>query len=171
VAAGLETRIQSAPMTVTISARGVAIFCGTLLGGFGALGLLIAREGVGEQYFLLASWPMPIALFPAAALAAALDSETPRSVGDQGAVLWPTYLGLVLYAAVVGNRWLDASGRGTHENFAALFLVLVMAVHAFIFLAGGLALVPFPRTRPAGFQMWIGYVVLLFSWIAGGFLL
>ena len=155
---------------MTITARGVAIVCGILLGGFGALGLLIARDGVGEQYFLLASWPMPIALFPAAALAAALDSDTPRSVGGQGAVLWPSYMGLVLYAAVAGDRWLDVSARGTHENFATVFLLLVMAVHAFVFLGGGLALVPFAKTRPAAFQMWIAYPVLLLCWIAGGFL-
>ena len=156
---------------MTITARGVAIFCGVLLGGFGVLGLLISREGAAEQYFLLASWPLPIALFPAAALAVALDAESPRGVGDQTSVLWPTYLGLVLYAAVTGNRWLDVSGRGTHENFAALFLIAVMAVHAVVFLAGGLALVPFVKTRPAAFQMWIGYVVLLVCWLAGGFLL
>jgi hypothetical protein len=155
---------------MTITSRGVAIFCGLLLGGFGALGLLISREGTSGQYFLLASWPMPIALFPAAALAAALDSDNPRRVGGQASVLWPTYLGLVVYAAVSGSRWLDVSGRGTHENFAAVFLLLVMAVHAFVFLAGGLALVPFAKTRPAAFQLWIGYPVLLVCWIAGGFL-
>jgi len=154
---------------MTITARGVAIFCGVLLGGFGALGLLISRGGTGEQYFLLASWPMPIALFPAAALAAALDAEIPRGVGGQAGALWPTYLGLALYAAVTGNRWLDVAGRGTHENFAALFLVAVMAVHAFVFLGGGLALVPFAKTRPAAFQMWIGYLVLLVCWLGGGF--
>ena len=76
----------------------------------------------------------------------------------------------MLYAAVSGSRWLGVSGRGTHENFAALFLLLVMAVHAFVFLAGGLALVPFAKTRPAAFQMWIGYGVLLVCWIAGSFL-
>ena len=54
---------------------------------------------------------------------------------------------------------------------AALFLIAVMAVHAFVFLAGGLALVPFVKTRPAAFQLWIGYPVLLFCWIAGSFLL
>jgi len=156
---------------MTITARGVAIVCGVLLGGFGALGLLISREGTGEQYFLLASWLMPIALFPAAALAAALDFDNPRDVGGQASVLWPTYLGLALCAAVSGNRWLDASGRGTHENYAALFLILVMAVHAFVFLAGGLAFVPFAKTRPAAFQLWIGYVVLLIFWTAGGFLM
>ena len=154
---------------MTISARGAAAFCGILLGGFGALGLVISREGTGEQYFLLASWPMPVALFPAAALAAALDAEIPRDVGGQASVLWPTYLGLVLYAAVTGDRWLDVSGRGTHENFAALFLIAVMALHAVVFLAGGLALVPFHKTRPAAFQMWIGYGVLIACWIAGMF--
>ena|SRR5436190_14595757 len=157
-------------MRVTITARGVAIFCGLLLGAFGVLGLLIGREGAGEQYFLLASWPMPITLFPAAALAAALHSNAPPRVGAQASVLWPAYLGLMLYAAVSGHRWLDVTGRATQHNFAALLLLLVMAVHAVVFLGGGLALMPFPKTRPAAFQMWIGYGVLLACWMAGGLL-
>jgi hypothetical protein len=46
-----------------------------------------------------------------------------------------------------------------------------MAVHAFVFLAGGLALVPFAKTRPAAFQMWIGYRVLLSAGLLADFLL
>jgi hypothetical protein len=156
---------------MTITARGVAIVCGVLLGGFGALGLLIPRDSPSEANYLLASWLLPITLFPAAALAAALDGEAPRTVGGQTTVLWPTYVGLALYAAVAGERWLDVSSRGTHENFAAVFLLVVLAVHACVLLAGGMALVPFQRTRPAAFQMWIGYGVLFVCWIVGMFAL
>jgi hypothetical protein len=156
---------------MTITARGVAVFSGVLLGGFGVLGLLIGREGPAESNFLLASWLLPITLFPAAALAAALDGETPRTVSGQATVLWPAYAGLVLYAAVTGDHWLGASGQGTHENFAALLMFVVMAVHAAVFLAGGLLLAIFPKTRPAGFQMWLAYPVLLGTWLAGGLLL
>jgi len=156
---------------MTITARGVAIACGIVLGGFGALGLLIAPKGDFEQLYLLASWLLPIGLFPAAALAAALDSDVERTVGAQATVLWPTYAGLVLYAAESGAKWFDVSGRGTHENFAALFLLVVMAVHAAVFLLGGGALALFPRTRPAGFQMWLAYPLLLGCWVGGGFVL
>jgi len=156
---------------MTITARGVAVVCGVLLGGFGALGFFVAPNSTAEGYYLLASWLLPITLFPAAALAAALDSDTERSVGGQARVLWPTYAGLVLYAAVTGDRWLDVSGRGTHENFAALFMLVVLAVHACVLLAGGMTLVPFQKTRPAAFQMWIGYGVLTVSWVIGMFAL
>ena len=156
---------------MTITARGVAIVCGLILGGFGALGLMVTRDGSGGSTFLIASWLLPITLFPAAALAAALDNDTPRDVQGQLAVLWPAHVGLVLYAAVTGDRWLDASGRGTHENFAAGFRLVVLAVHACVFLAGGMALVPFQRTRPAAFQLWLAYPVLLGAWVAGSFLL
>jgi len=156
---------------VTITARGVAIVCGAILGGFGLLGLLVTRDSSGESNYLLASWLLPITLFPAAALAAALDTEIPRGVGGQAVVLWPAYAGLVLYAAVAGDRWLDVSGRGTHENYAALFMLVVIAVHAAVFLIGGGLLALFPKTRPAGFQIWLAYPVLLGAWVAGSLLL
>jgi hypothetical protein len=153
------------------TARGAAVFSGLVLGGFGAWGLLVTPHSAGESNFLLASWLPPITLFPAAALAAALDADMPRGVRGQLSVLWPAYAGLVLYAAVSGVRWLEASSRGTHENFAALFLFVVVAIHAAVFIVGGGLLALFARTRPAGFQMWLAYPVLLVSWVAGTFLL
>ena len=156
---------------MTLTARGAAVFCGVILGGFGLLGFVVARNGSAESNYLLASWLLPITLFPAAALAAALDGATPRSVSDQAATLWPAYAGLAIYATVVGERWLDASSRGTHENYAGLFMLAVLGVHAAVFLLGGGILAVFPKTRPAGFQIWLAYPVLLGLWVLGGFLL
>jgi hypothetical protein len=156
---------------MTITARGVAIICGVLLGGFGMLGLLVTRGGPGEFNFLLASWLFPVTLFPAAALAVALDPDIPRGVSGQASVLWPSQLGLAIYGAVTGDRWLDVSGRGTHENFAGLFLVVVMIVHAAVFLVSGGAFALFPKTRPAGFQIWLAYPLLLGCWVLGSVLL
>jgi hypothetical protein len=156
---------------MTITARGVAIICGVLLGGFGALGLLIADKSVAETNFLLASWLMPITLWPAAALAVALDPDLPRSVRGQATALWPAYVGLAVYAAVTGARWLDVSSRGTHERFAAILLIVVMSLHAAVFLVGGGLLALFPKTRPAGLQIWLAYPVLLGGWLLGSSLL
>ena len=156
---------------MTITARGVAVFSGVLLGGFGLLGLFVSHNTPAESYYLLASWPLPITLFPAAALAAALDGDTPRSVSGQAKVLWPAYVGLVLYAAIAGDRWLEVSGRGTHENYAGLFLIAVMALHAAVFLISGGIFALFPKTRPAGFQIWLAYPLLLGCWVVGGFVL
>jgi hypothetical protein len=156
---------------MTITARGVAVFGGLLLGGFGLLGLFIARDGSSESNYLLASWLLPIALFPAAALAAALDSDTEHTVAGQAAVLWPAYAGLVLYAAVAGDHWMQASSGVAHENYAGLLMIAVMVVHAAVFLISGAILALFPRTRPAAFQIWLAYPLLLACWIAGGFLL
>jgi hypothetical protein len=154
---------------VTITARGVAVFCGIILGGFGLLGLLVTPGGVGERNFLLASWLLPITLFPAAALAAALTEDTPHSVGGQSRVIWPAYAGLALYALVTGHRWYAAS-RGTHESLTGLLMMLVIGVHAAVFLVGGGVFALFPKTRPAGFQIWLAYPVLLGLWAIGGFL-
>ena len=179
MAAGLKTRLHTwlrvlrpaYNRPVTITARGAAFFSGILLGGFGLLGLFVSHDRSAQSYYLLASWPLPITLFPAAALAAGLDSDAPRSVSGQASVLWPAYLGLVLYAAVAGDRWLEASGQGTHENFAGLFMLAVLVMHAAVFLLGGGALALFPKTRPAGFQIWLAYPVLLGCWVLGGLLL
>jgi hypothetical protein len=142
-----------------------------LLGGIGVLGLLVTRNSSAESSYLLASWLLPITLFPAAALAAALDTGTPRTVSGQAAVLWPAYVGLVFYAAVAGSRWLEVSGRGTHENYAGLLMLAVITIHAAVFLVGGGILALFPKTRPAGFQIWLAYPVLLGCWVLGGFVL
>ena len=155
-------------MSVSITSRGVAICCGVLLGAFGALGFLISPSSAAEVNYRLASWLLPITLFPAAALAAALDAGAPRTVRGQALVIWPAYSGLVLYAVGAGHRWFQAQA---HDNGVGLLLYLVMTVHAAVLLAGGMALVPFARTRPAAFQMWIGYVVLLVCWLGGGFVL
>ena len=154
-------------MSVSITSRGVAICCGVLLGGFGALGFLISPNSAAEVNYLLASWLLPITLFPAAALAASLDAGAPRTVTGQASVIVPAYLGLVIYAAGAGHRWFDAQA---HDNGVGLLLYLVMAVHAAVLLAGGMALVPFATTRPAAFQMWIAYAVLLICWLVGGFM-
>lgn len=156
---------------MTITARGVAVFCGILLGGFGLLGLAVSRSGNSENTYLLASWLLPITLFPAAALAAALDSAVDRTIGAQIQALWPAYLGLVLYAAVAGDHWLQASSGVAHENYAALIMLAVMAVHAAVFIVGGGIFALFPKTRPAGFQIWIAYPVLLGCWLLGGYVL
>jgi hypothetical protein len=71
---------------------------------------------------------------------------------------------------VTGHRWFDAS-RGTHENLTGLIMIGVIAVHAAVFLIGGGLFAVFPRTRPAGFQMWLAYPVLLGGWVAGSLLL
>lgn len=156
---------------MTLTARGAAVFCGVILGAFGLLGFLVSRNSSAESSYLLASWLLPITLFPASALAAALDSDTPRTVGGQATTLWPAYAGLAIYAAVVGERWLDVSGRGAHENYAGLFMLAVLVVHAVVFLVGGGILAVFPKTRPAGFQIWLAYPVLLGLWVVGGLLL
>ena len=80
-------------------------------------------------------------------------------------------LGLVLYAAVSGDRWLDVSGRGTHENFAALFLIAGHGgARVRVSRPAAWRSCRFAKTRPAAFQLWIGYAVLLVCWVAGGFL-
>ena len=101
---------------------------------------------------------------------AASLAEPARSVGGQAAIVWPAYVGLVLYAVVTGNRWFDAS-RGTHENLTGLAMLVVIVVHAAVFLVGGGLLALFPKTRPAGFQIWLAYPVLLGSWVVGSLLL
>jgi hypothetical protein len=86
------------------------------------------------------------------------------------AVIWPAHVWLVLYAVVTGHRWYDAS-RGTHENLTGLFMIAVIAIHAAVSLVGGGLLALFPKTRPAGFQMWLAYSILLGSLVAGSVLL
>lgn len=149
---------------MTLTARWAAAFSGILLGGFGVLGLFVSHDKSSEAYYLLASWPLPITLFPAAALATALDERTELTIGGQAKVLWPAYVGLVVYAIAAGSRWL-------HQNYAGLFLIAVMALHAAVFLITGGIFALFPKTRPAGLQMWLAYPLLLITWVGGSFLL
>jgi hypothetical protein len=154
-----------------VTARSVAIVCGVLLGGFGVLGLLVTPGRPSETNFLLASWLLPVTLFPAAALAVALDPDISREIGGQAATVWPAHLGLALYGFVTGPRWLAAASSAAHGSYAAIFMIVVMALHAAVFLIGGAAFALFPKTRPAGFQIWLAYPVLLGSWGLGCLLL
>ena len=146
------------------------MFSGVILGGFAALALWVTPGSRAELNLLLASWLLPITLFPAAALAAALSPEQPRTIGGQATVLWPAHLGLVLYGLAAGYRWYGAA-RGTHENLTGLLMILVIAVHAVVFLIGGGVLALFPKTRPAGFQIWLAYPLLIGCWVVGSLLL
>jgi hypothetical protein len=57
---------------MNITGRGAAMFCGVILAGVGALGLLLDPRGPWSDDFLLASWLPPIVLLPGAALAVVL---------------------------------------------------------------------------------------------------
>ena len=58
--------------------------------------------------------------------------------------------------------------RGVDENYREVLMVVVMAVHAAAFVLSGAVLAVFPSTRPAGFQLWLGYLLLIASWVGGG---
>ena len=145
---------------MNVTARGMAIFCGAILAGVAAGGLTVDVNGAWAQDFMLASWLPPVVLFPGAALAAALSGLPTDRLSDHSRVLWPAYTGLALYGIVVGHWWF---------SHAAHFPTLVTAVHAVAFILIGGVLAPFATTRPAAFQIWLGYVVLLLTWSAGTF--
>jgi hypothetical protein len=150
-----------------VTARGVAVFCGAILAAIALAGFLIDRTGPWAQDFLIASWLPPIVLFPAAALAAALGGASSDRLVDHSRLLWPVYLGLVLYGAVAGSWWLHDASQLTPEIDTTTVTVAVMAAHAAVFILAGGVFAVFPRTRPAAFQIWLGYVVLVASWLAG----
>lgn len=152
---------------MTITTRGVAIFTGVVLGGFSVIGLLIDPEGSWAQNYLISTWLPPIVLWPVTVLVCVFDRDIPRQVRAQLRVLSVSYSGLGLYAFVSGRWWWDVSGRSTHENYAGLAMLVVMAIHAAVFVLGGLALVVFPKARTAAVHMWLGYAVLLASWLIG----
>ena len=150
---------------MTVTARGAAVLVGALLAFSGALLLL---ESVRESPFLLvASGVLPFAWL-AATIAASLDSDVPRTVRGHGHEIWPAYLGLVVCAAALGDAWIDLAGvNAGHENYAGLFLLVVMVLHLAAFSISGLVLLVV-GFRSAGLHMWLGYVVLLVAWVVGG---
>jgi hypothetical protein len=153
---------------MNVTARGVAVFSGGILAAVAVCGVLIDRQGPWALDFLLASWLPRIVLWPGAALASALDGSSSRRVASQAAVLWPAYAGVALYGLVVGHWWMAGPARGVDENYAEVLMLAVMAVHAAVFVLSGAVFALFPSTRPAGFQLWLGYLLLISSWVAGG---
>jgi hypothetical protein len=144
-----------------VTSRGFAVFCGVILGSFGALGLLVDPHGPWRDDFLLAYWLPPIVLFPGAALAAALGGLPSDKFRDHMRVLWPAYAGLALYAL----------GTGSWSNYVSHIPPLIVAVQTAAFLVVGGLLAPFQQTRPASFQIWLACPVLLCGWVTGTFLL
>ena len=143
---------------MTITARGVAVFCGVILGAVGLFGLLVDPHGPWSDDFLLASWLPPIVLFPGAALAAALGGRPADRFSDHARVLWPAYAGLALCGFAAG-RW---------SYYISHIPVLILAVQMVALLVSGGLLAIFPKTRPAGFQIWLACPVLLGLWVLGG---
>jgi hypothetical protein len=142
-----------------VTSHGFAVFCGVILGGFGALGLLADPHGPWHNDFLLAYWLPPIVLFPGAALAAALGGLPSDKSRDLTHVLWPAYAGLVLYGL----------GTGSWSNYVSHIPLLIVAVQIAVFLVVGGLLAPFQQTRPASFQIWLACPVLLCCWVTGTF--
>jgi hypothetical protein len=152
-----------------VTARGVAVFSGVILAAVALIGALVAPDGPWAQDFLIASWLPPLVLFPGAALAAALDGSPPDGVAGRARVLWPAYVGLALYGVVAGGWWLGGNPPLTSVGFTTVAAVAVMTAHATVFILGGGLLAVFPLTRPAGFQIWLGYLLLVVTWFGGAF--
>ena len=146
---------------MNITARGAAVFSGVILGGFGVLGLLLEPYGRWHSEFLLANWLPPIVLVPGAALAAVLSGSPSDRFLDHTRVLWPVYAGLMLYGL--------GAGRWANDVAHIPMYILGLQMVALLLIAG--PLVPFSKTRPAGFQIWLAGLVLLFSWIAASLFL
>jgi hypothetical protein len=145
---------------MNITARGAAVFSGVILATVALFGVLIDPRGANSDEFLLASWLPPIVLFPGAALGAALGGPSYHRFREHGQVLWPTYVGLVLYGLVAG-RW---------DQFVAHVPVLIAWVQTGALLVIGAGLVPFTTTRSAGLHIWVACATLICCWVAGGFL-
>jgi hypothetical protein len=152
---------------LTIPPRGVAVFSGAVLGGVGAFGLTLGGRGSALQDFLIATWLPPVVLWPVTTMICALDPGVPRSIKGQFAQLWPMYAGLALLAVTAGYWWDYGARIGTLADYAAALRIAVMLLHAAVFVGGGLLLMLHPKSRPAAFQLWLGYAVLLAGWLIG----
>ncbi|HEX5068667.1 MAG TPA: hypothetical protein VFV78_00520 [Vicinamibacterales bacterium] len=138
---------------------------GVALGAIGVFGLIIGRAGEAAGLFILLAILAPLVLWPVAAIAGTADPN--RAMTDQAAALGPAWPGLALVSGILMNWLMDLAGKGSHENYAALFLIAVMCFHAIGFGIIGLALMSTRRWRPAGIQVLLGYGALLGSGLLG----
>lgn len=126
---------------------------------------IVTRESWQAEIMLLISTVLSLPLWAVATTVIAL--RTVEEIGgdtDTRALYFPH---AAFFACSCANAylWLNAAGKGSHENFAAVFLIVVAVFQAGALLVFGFVL-RFPaRTRRLSKQAFIGLGLYVGAWI------
>ena len=137
----------------------------TLIASVSFVGAVVGESWQAEV-MLLVSTVAPLPLWAIATAVMTLQRD-PKISGEQDthALLFPH---AAFFACCCANAylWIVAAGKGSHENWAAVFLVVVAVLEAGTLLAFGFVL-RFPeRTRRLSKQLFVGLGLYVGAWAA-----
>ena len=126
----------------------------------------VVGESWQAEVMLLVSTAAPLPLWAVATAATTLRRDQEMDGGqDTYALLFPH---AAFFACCCANAylWLGAAGKGSHENWAAVFLVVVAVLQAGTLLVFGVVLRFSMRTRRLSKQLLVGLGLYVAAWVA-----
>ena len=150
---GSEVAVKTTSATATLIA-------------FASIVVAVGAESWQAEVMLLVSTLAPLPLWAVATAVTTLRRDQEMN-GDQDthALLFPH---AAFFACCCANAylWIGAAGKGSHENWAAVFLVVIAVLEVGMLLAFGVAF-RFPkRTRRFSKQLFVGLGLYVASWAA-----
>ena len=110
---------------------------GLVLFGTGFYGLFLQENtGAVTLYVLIAPFAV-LVLWPVAVITSAREPHVSSDVRSQARNLWLAYAGLAVYGSVVGGWLVYLGSRGSHENYAGAWGILMNMLHLAVLVEAG----------------------------------
>jgi hypothetical protein len=128
--------------------------------------VILAGESWHREVMLLVTSVVPPLLWAIAAAVTTLGGDPVMDGGDDTAALRFPHAAFFLCCCANAYLWFDAAGKGSHEDWAAVFLIVTAILEAGTLLVFAVVL-RFPtRTRRLSKQLFVGLGLYVGSWVA-----
>jgi hypothetical protein len=152
-----------------VRASEIAVKAASALAAFIALAsfiVILAGESWQHEVLLLVTSVAPLPLWAIAAAVTTLRGDPAEDGEDDTKVLYLPHACFFLCCCANAYLWFDAAAKGSHENWAAVFLMVIAVSCSGLLLALGLILWLPTRTRRLSKQLFIGLGLYVGSWAA-----
>jgi hypothetical protein len=156
-------------MLCTMRGRQIAVKVTSAIAAFIALAsfiVILAGESWQREVLLLVTSVAPLPLWAIAAGVTTLRGDPIMEGDDDTKALRIPHACFFLCCCANGFLWFDAASKGPHENWAAVFLIVVAVFYSGLLLVLGLILRLPTRTRRLSRQLFIGLGFYVGSWAA-----
>lgn len=127
---------------------------------------ILAGESWHTEVMLLVSTVAPLPLWAVATVARTMRREQEIDVHQDTHTLLLPHAAFFACSCANVYLWFGAAGKGSHENWAAVFLIVVAFLEAGTLLVFGVALRFVTRTRRLSKQLFVGLGLYAGAWAA-----